>query len=179
VITRHEPPPAARRRARDWITIRPLTGEHRLLITRKGRHMHSEPRPRKHPKRTWLLAAVGACALIVAVTAVIAVNTPDRTARQRCEADVRTRLVAPTTAQLSEVQSTVSELDPDSRDLFPLTLNAPLKGIDHSRITVWNVTGVVNAQSEVGSTIHDPFICRAYFVDGSLADTLVVFDHDH
>jgi hypothetical protein len=26
--------------------------------------------------------------------------------------------------------------------------------------------------------IHDPFSCRAYFVDGTLVHTLVLFDHD-
>ena len=30
-----------------------------------------------------------------------------------------------------------------------------------------------------GATIHDPFSCRAYFIDGNLAHTLVLFDHDH
>ena len=40
-------------------------------------------------------------------------------------------------------------------------------------------TGVVNAPSEVGTTISDHFDCRAYFVDGSLVHTLVVFDHAH
>jgi hypothetical protein len=35
-------------------------------------------------------------------------------------------------------------------------LNEPLKGVDTSRITVWEVSGVVNVQSEVGTTMHDP-----------------------
>ena len=51
--------------------------------------------------------------------------------------------------------------------------------IDTSRISVLNVSGVANAPSEVGSTISDRFDCRAYFVDGTLAHTLVVFDHAH
>jgi hypothetical protein len=47
------------------------------------------------------------------------------------------------------------------------------------RITVLNVAGVANAPSQVGTTISDHFDCRAYFVDGALAHTLVVFDHAH
>lgn len=81
-------------------------------------------------------------------------------------------------AKLSNVRTAASDLDPDSRDMFPL-LDEPLKGVEHSRITVWNVSGVVDAPSEVGTTIHDPFTCRAYFIDDTLANTLVVFDHDH
>ena len=42
-----------------------------------------------------------------------------------------------------------------------------------------NVSGVVNATNEFGSTINDPFDCRAYFVDGSLEHTLVLFNHGH
>ena len=55
----------------------------------------------------------------------------------------------------------------------------PLRGIDASRITVLNVSGVVNAPSEIGTTIADHFDCRAYFVDGAITHTLVVFDHAH
>ena len=131
----------------------------------------------------WLLA----CALIVGAVAVIAVrthgfglvDTAEREAQDRCETDVRAKLVAPATAQLIDVESKLSDLEPDSRDLFPLTTDEPLKGVEHSRITVWNVSGAVDAQTESGSTIHDPFVCRAYFVDGNLADTLVVFEREH
>jgi len=65
-----------------------------------------------------------------------------------------------------------------SKDLFAL-LDDPLKRVDHSRITVWNVSGVVDAPNAFGAMIHDPFSCRAYFIDGNLAHTLVLFDHDH
>ncbi|OCB51723.1 hypothetical protein A5722_30810 [Mycobacterium vulneris] len=131
----------------------------------------------------WLLA----CALMVGAIAAVAVkthgfglmSTAERTAQDRCEADVRAKLMAPEAARLSDVQSTLGELEPDSRDMFALTTNAPLKGIDQGRITVWNVSGVVDAQTESGSTIHDPFTCRAYFVDSNLADTLVVFEREH
>lgn len=106
-------------------------------------------------------------------------NTAEREAQERCATDVRGKLASPETARLSEVQSKLSDLDPDSRDLFALTTNEPLKGIDHARITVWNVSGTVEAQTEVGSMIRDPFTCRAYFVDGNLVDTLVLFDREH
>jgi hypothetical protein len=53
------------------------------------------------------------------------------------------------------------------------------KGVEPSRITVWNASGMINAEAQVGGTIHHPFTCRAYFVDGNLADTLVLFDHAH
>ena len=59
------------------------------------------------------------------------------------------------------------------------TASEALKGIDTARITVLNVSGVANAPSEIGTTIQDHFDCRAYFVDGALAHTLVVFDHGH
>jgi hypothetical protein len=131
----------------------------------------------------WLLA----CALILGVVAVIAVrtdgfglvDTAEREAQDRCETAVRGKLVTPATAQLTDVESKLSDLEPDSRDLFPLTTDEPLKGVEHSRITVWNVSGTVDAQTESGSTIHDPFVCRAYFVDGEMADTLVVFEREH
>ncbi|WP_234814743.1 hypothetical protein [Mycolicibacterium porcinum] len=106
-------------------------------------------------------------------------GTAEREAQNRCETDVRAKLVAPATAQLIDVESKLSDLEPESRDLFPLTTDEPLKGVEHSRITVWNVSGTVDAQTESGSTIHDPFVCRAYFVDGHLADTLVVFEREH
>lgn len=131
----------------------------------------------------WLLA----CALILGVVAVIAVrthgfglvDTAEREVQDRCETDVRGKLVTPATAKLTDVESKLGDLEPDSRDLFPLTTDEPLKGVEHSRITVWNVSGTVDAQTESGSTIHDPFVCRAYFVDGNLADTLVVFEREH
>jgi hypothetical protein len=101
-----------------------------------------------------------------------------RIAQDRCEPEVMNRLASPSTAKLSNVDTASSVLDPDSKDLFSL-LDDPLKGVDHSRITVWNVSGVVDAQNAFGATIHDPFSCRAYFIDDNLAHTLVLFDHDH
>ncbi|MGX9672485.1 hypothetical protein [Mycobacterium sp. HM-7] len=100
-------------------------------------------------------------------------------ARDRCEADVRKQLAAPESAKLSAVRAVAGALEADGQDMFALMTDEPLKGMDHSRITVWNVSGTVDAQAEAGGTIHDPFTCRAYFVDGNLADTLVLFDHAH
>lgn len=149
----------------------------------------NEPRRRGLRPRLVIGAAVGVVALIV--LAVVAVKTngfglvgraprqAQDMARDRCEADVRKQLASPTSAQLSGVHAVVGTLESDGRDLFPLTMNEPLKGIDQSRITVWNVSGTVDAKAEAGGTIHDAFTCRAYFVDGDLADTLVLFDHAH
>ncbi|MFL0177667.1 hypothetical protein ACJH6H_07445 [Mycobacterium sp. SMC-21] len=100
-------------------------------------------------------------------------------ARDRCQADVRKQLASPDSAQLSDVRSVAGTLETDGQDMFPLMTDEPLKGVDHSRITVWNVSGMVDAKAEAGGTIRDPFTCRAYFVDGNLADTLVLFDHAH
>jgi hypothetical protein len=143
-------------------------------------------RPSKRRTRVWLIAAVVAALATVAVV-VIAVMThgfaastsKELAAQDRCESEVMKRLASPSAAKLSNVGSAQSVLDPDSRDLFSLMLNEPLKEVDTSRITVWEVTGVVDVQSEVGTTMHDPFSCRAYFVEDDLADTLVLFDHDH
>jgi hypothetical protein len=145
---------------------------------RVGSHRRSNGRKRVW----WLLAVVGLC---VAVVGAIAFATDvfdrgdstERAAQERCESEVLKRLASPSTAKLSNVQIAQSDLDPDVKDLFSLTLNDPLKGVDHARITVWGMSGAVDAQSEVGSTIHQGFECRAYFVDGSLADTLVLLDH--
>ena len=100
-------------------------------------------------------------------------------ARDRCQADVRKQLASPDSAQLSDLRSVAGTLETDGQDMFPLMTDEPLKGVDHSRITVWNVSGMVDAKAEAGGTIRDPFTCRAYFVDGNLADTLVLFDHAH
>jgi hypothetical protein len=142
--------------------------------------------PSKRRTRVWFIA-VSVAALATAAVVVIAVMNHDsapgtskeRAAQERCESEVLKRLASPSAAKLSNVSSAQSVLDPDSRDLFSLMLNEPLKGVDTSRITVWEVSGVVNVQSEVGTTMHDPFTCRAYFVDDNLADTLVLFEHDH
>ncbi len=103
----------------------------------------------------------------------------EQVAQESCQSDVLKRLVAPATTHFSGVRAETSSLETDGKDLFPLTLEEPLKGIDISRITVLNVSGVVNAPTEVGSTLEDHFDCRAYFVDGKLAHTMVLFDHDH
>ena len=136
----------------------------------------------------WLVAVAAGCALVLGVAAVmtngfglISSDEPpskERTAQDRCEKEVLNRVVSPSLAKLSNVETATSVLDPDSKDLFSL-LGDSLKGVDHSRIAVWNVSGVVDVPNEVGGMIHDPFSCRAYFVDGNLADTLVVFEHDH
>lgn len=137
------------------------------------------------------LGIAAVCVLALAALAVIAVKThgfglvgpaprqAQDVARDRCEADVRKQLAAPATAKLSDVRAVAGALEADGRDMFALMTDEPLKGVDHARITVWNVSGTVDAQAEVGGTIHDPFTCRAYFVDGNLADTLVLFDHAH
>lgn len=136
----------------------------------------------------WLAAVAAGCAIVLGVIAVMTdgfglVNSDEppsnqRTAQDRCEHEVLNRVVSPSSAKLSNVETATSVLDPDSKDLFSL-LGDSLKGVDHSRIAVWNVSGVVDAPTELGTTIHDPFSCRAYFVDGNLADTLVLFEHDH
>jgi hypothetical protein len=129
----------------------------------------------------------GAAAVAVAIsTGALRLGTSrdskpsaEQSAQERCRADVLKRLVAPASAHLTDVRTAPSPLDTEGRDLFSLTLEEPLKGVDISRITVLDVTGVVNSLNEFGSTIQDPFDCRAYFVDGSLVQTLVVFDHAH
>ena len=151
--------------------------------------MDSSPlTPRKYRTRAWLIATAAGCAVILVVTVVATrgfglANSTDRTsnertAQDRCEPEVLNRLASPSTAKLSNVEAASTALDPDSKDLFSL-LDDPLKGVDHSRITVLNVSGVVDAQNAFGATIHDPFNCRAYFIDGNLAHTLVLLDHDH
>ncbi len=136
-----------------------------------------------------MFAAAAGCVMILAVIAVatrgfgLADSTDgtskDLTAQDRCESEVLKRLASPSTAMLSNLEVASAVLDPDSKDLFSL-LDDPLKGVDHSRITVLNVSGVVDVDGNAfGSTIHDPFSCRAYFIDGNLANTLVLFDHDH
>lgn len=145
--------------------------------------------PRKNRRRAWLIAAVAGCVVVLAVIAVATrgfglANSTDRpskelTAQDRCESDVLKRLAAPSTAKLSNIEVASTDLDPDSKDLFSL-LEDQLKGVDYSRITVLNVSGVVDVKGDAfGATIQDPFSCRAYFIDGNLAHTLVVFDHDH
>jgi hypothetical protein len=149
----------------------------------------SSPTPRKNRRRGCLIAAGAGCVVVLAVIAVatrgfgLATSTDrtskELTAQDRCESDVLKRLASPSTAKLSNVGVASTVLDPDSKDLFSL-LDDPLKGVDHSRITVLNVSGVVDVNGDAfGATIHDPFSCRAYFIDGNLANTLVLFDHDH
>jgi len=144
--------------------------------------------PRKRRKRVWLIAAAAGFLVILGVTALatrgfgLAKSTDrhsnERAAQDRCESEVLNRLASPSTAKLSNVEAVSTALDPDSMDLFSL-LDDPLKGVDHSRITVSSVSGAVDAQNAFGATIHDPFSCRAYFIDGNLVHTLLLFDHDH
>lgn len=141
-------------------------------------------------RRLLMMAALMACgAAIVAIavaTGVLklgkpgnSVPTAQEAAAQRCQTDVMKRLAAPDKAQLADVRTENGALDLEGRDLFPVTLEEPLKGVDIARISVVNVSGVVNAQTELGSTIQDHFNCRAYFIDGTLAHSLVIFDEKH
>jgi hypothetical protein len=131
----------------------------------------------------FVVAVVSIATATLAVTVVVthraADPTNERVARDRCESDVVKQLASPSTAKLSDIRTESAALDPDNQDLFSLRLNEHLREVDISRITVWEVTGVADAESEVGTTLHDPFTCRAYFVDDSLADTLVLFEHKH
>lgn len=137
----------------------------------------------------WIAALVVAGAAIVAIaigTGALRLGKPGQSApsagqaaQQRCESEVMKRLVSPDKATLSDIRTENSTLDTEGRDFSSLTASEPLKGIDAARISVLNVSGVANAPSEVGTTISDHFDCRAYFVDGALAHTLVVFDHAH
>jgi hypothetical protein len=151
-------------------------------------HDHGDhPRNRGPLLWTAALVTVGAASIAIAVAtgALRLGNSGDsapsaeQSAQQRCQSDVLKRLVSPAKATISDVRTESSTLETDGKDLFPLTLEEPLKGVDTSRITVLDVSGVANAPSEVGTTIQDHFDCRAYFVDGALAHTLVVFDHAH
>jgi hypothetical protein len=139
--------------------------------------------------RALLLAAAAMCGAVLAGVAITtrgfglieatSVDTRERAAQQRCERDVVARLVTPSAAKLSDVNVTSAQLDPEVMDLFSLSSGGRLNGVDHSRISVRSVEGVVEVPNEMGGTLHDPFKCRAYFVDGDLVDTLVVFDHVH
>lgn len=102
-----------------------------------------------------------------------------RSAQDRCQNDVLKRIMAPANAHFSEVHTETSSLETDGKDLFSLTLEHPLEGVDTSRITVLNVSGIINSPNEISLTIADHFDCRAYFVDGRLAHTLLLFDHGH
>ena len=152
-----------------------------------GSHHGDGPKSRRPLFVTAALVVAGAVLAAIAVaTGLLQIgkssqSTPsaEQSAQQRCQSDVLKRLVSPSNATLSEVRTETSNLDVDGRDFSSLNSIEPLRGIDISRITVQNVSGVVNAPSEVGSTIQDHFDCRAYFVDGALAHTLVVFDHGH
>lgn len=139
-------------------------------------------------RRLWWAAALIAVAAAVAVAVgagVLRAGTPgdspsaEQAAQQRCQAEVMKKLVSPDTATISELHTQTGTLDAEGRDFSSLNANDQLKGVDASRITVLNVSGVANAPSQVGTMIADHFDCRAYFVDGALTHTLVVFDHAH
>ncbi|MCI4675857.1 hypothetical protein [Candidatus Mycolicibacterium alkanivorans] len=152
-----------------------------------GNH-HGDRRGNRSPL-LWAAALIAAGVAIVAIAVATgalelgksgdSAPSAEQSAQQRCESDVVKRLVSPAKATISDSRTETSSLDAEGRDFSSLTASEPLKGVDISRITVLNVSGVVNAPSEVGSTIQDHFDCRAYFVDGALAHTLVVFDHAH
>lgn len=138
-------------------------------------------------KRFVFTATLIAANIVIGIAGTITLLTTRSTrsesiteiAQQRCQNEVLKRLMSPSSATLSEVHAQASQLDRDGQDLFPLTLEDPLKNVDISRITVINVSGMVNAPSEIGSTIRDHFNCRAYFVDATLAHTLVLIDETH
>ena len=98
-------------------------------------------------RRALLLAATAMCGAILAGIAIAtrgfglidstSVDTREHVAaQQRCERDVVARLVAPSTAKLTDVTVTSAQLDPEVMDLFSLTSGGPLNGVDHSRISV-------------------------------------------
>ena len=157
------------------------------IVRVMGSHHGDRPDNRRGLLWTASLIAVGAAVVAIAVAtgalrlgkSVDPAPTAEQLAQQRCQSEVLKRLVSPDKATISELRAEPSTLDVDGRDFSSLTASEPLKGIDASRISVLNVSGVANAPSEVGSTISDRFDCRAYFVDGMLAHTLVVFDHAH
>jgi len=148
---------------------------------------HGDRPASRRPLLIAALIAVGAAVVAVAVAtgalrlghSADSAPSAEQLAQQRCQAEVLKRLISPDKATISDVHTETSTLDVDGRDFSSLNTSEPLKGIDVSRITVLNVAGAANAPSEVGSTIQDHFDCRAYFVDGALAHTLVVFDHGH
>jgi hypothetical protein len=152
-----------------------------------GNHHGDRPASRRPLLLTAALIAVGAALVAIAfATGALRLGksadsapSAEQVAQQRCQSDVLKRLVSPDNATISDLHTETSTLDVDGRDFSSLTASEPLKGIDASRISVLNVSGVANAPSEVGTTIQDHFDCRAYFVDGALAHTLVVFDHAH
>jgi len=145
------------------------------------------PRPRRRLLLAAIFVAVGAVGVAVAIASGNlrpgesqgSKPSAEQTAADRCQADVLKKVIDPTAAQLADVHTESGTLDTEGRDLFSLTLEEPLKDVDPERVTVLDVTGVVNSRNELGSTIQDHFDCRAYFVDGSLAHTLVLFDHPH
>ncbi|MFM9035770.1 MAG: hypothetical protein ACKOQ4_16070 [Mycobacterium sp.] len=129
------------------------------------------------------ISAAALSAVIPAGVVTAACESPDRdpyrdAARQRCEGQVLDRLVSPESAKLVDVDVRGSELDPEVTDLSSLSTET-LKDVQRQRITVRSVTGVVQAPNAFGESLNDPFTCRAYFVDGELRHTMVVFEHDH
>jgi hypothetical protein len=151
---------------------------------------HNSGDRNSHRRRLFVTAALIAAGVIIVAVAMStdllrlgkhgeAAASAEQLAADRCQSEVLKRLVSPSTAHLSAIRTEKASLDVDGRDQFPLTLEEPLKGVDQSRITILNVSGVVNAPTEVGTTLEDHFDCRAYFVDGSLAHTLVLFEHEH
>ncbi|WP_234811861.1 hypothetical protein [Mycolicibacterium canariasense] len=141
---------------------------------------------RARRRRWWIGAVVASTAVVVAVSIGVLTRTAppgsapsEAAARDRCMIDVRARLPESSNPSISIENAVTDPLDPDAKDLFPLMLDEPLKGVDRSRITVWAVTGVVRTVTESGSTMRGPFECRAYTVDGTTVDTLVLLDHGH
>lgn len=150
-----------------------------------GEHHGDRPDRRRAVMVATALIAAGAAAAAVATATLRPGPSPDtapaaeQLAQQRCTSEVLTRLVRAENATLSDLRTETSALDVDGRDFSSLNASEALTGVDTGRITVLNVSGTVNAPSEVGTTLRDRFDCRAYFVDGALTHTLVVFDHGH
>ncbi|HNM85787.1 MAG TPA: hypothetical protein PKI77_14835 [Mycobacterium sp.] len=150
---------------------------------------HDDDQPAKRRSLVLIagLIAVGAAGVAIAVAtgalrlgkSVDSSPSPGELAQQRCQSAVLTRLLSPDKATISDIRTELSALESDGRDYSSLMTSEPLKGVDAARIKVLNVSGTANAPSEVGSMISDRFDCRAYFVDGTLVHTLVVFDHAH
>lgn len=149
----------------------------------------SRPAPQKYRRRAWLVAAAVGGVAVVVVSAVATGGfglansrdhtAPSRTVQDRCESDVLGQLPSPSKARLSNVKAETAALDPDTKDFSSLHED-PLKGVNHSRITVLNISGVVNIDGDAfGNAMRDPFSCRAYFIDNNLVHILVAFDHEH
>lgn len=141
--------------------------------------------------RLWLTVFAVGC--VIVVVGVIAVATRgfglvrsggeapsvQQLAQERCESEVRKAMVSSSAAELTEIKSIQSPLDPDGKDLFRLMLDDELKVADRSRVTVWEISGVVTVHNDLGAQVRDRFSCRAYILDDAVVDALVSSGHVH